>query len=75
MDLKTERHTPLDPCYLHDGVYASHDGWQIWLTAHVDGRPHEIALDEQALEQLETYRRRLAERLAERRAYARAVAR
>ena len=31
--------------YLGDGVYAGHDGFNIWLVTKVDGTWHEVALD------------------------------
>ncbi len=55
--------------YLGDGVYASFDGYQIWLAAnHHENRL--IALDASVLAALQRY----AERLKEARAEARAAA-
>jgi glycine cleavage system aminomethyltransferase T len=51
-----------DRAYLHDGVYVGHDGWQIWVAAERDGRVHQVALDAQALQQLDRYRELLAQR-------------
>jgi hypothetical protein len=38
--------------YLGDGVYASHDGYQVWLTTRVDGQQHTIALEPAVLRAL-----------------------
>jgi hypothetical protein len=38
--------------YLGDGVYASHDGYQVWLTTGVDGQRHSIALEPAVLRAL-----------------------
>lgn len=56
------RHSPRDACYLGDGVYGSHDGYCIWLTARVDGHTHEIALEPEVLRALDSYRKALRER-------------
>ena len=45
MTLVTYRHKPLDPSYVGDGVYASHDGYAVWLTCAVDGRVQEVCLE------------------------------
>ena len=31
--------------YIGDGVYASHDGYQIWVEAERDGMVHSVALE------------------------------
>lgn len=47
------------PAYLGDGVYASFDGYQIWLrTEGMDG-VNEIAIDDQTWTALVAYRDRL----------------
>lgn len=45
----------LDERYIGDGVYASHDGYQIWVRAERDGRQHEIALEPHVLAALFEY--------------------
>lgn len=47
---------PFNETYLGDGVYASFDGYQIWL--RVDDR-HQIALEPQVFEQLLKYKESL----------------
>lgn len=45
--------------HIGDGVYASHDGYQIWLrTERGDGMIHSIALDSAAMEGLLRFRDR-----------------
>jgi hypothetical protein len=44
--------------YLADGVYAGHDGYQLWLMTNRDGSVHAIALDNSALAALLAYIRR-----------------
>ncbi len=44
-----------DETYLHDGVYASFDGFQIKLRTPRDGGDHVIYLDGTTLECLETF--------------------
>lgn len=34
-----------DETYLHDGLYASFDGYQIWLRAERDYQQHRVAID------------------------------
>jgi hypothetical protein len=42
--------------YLGDGVYATFDGFQVWLrTERADGGQHVIALEPQVLKQLLRY--------------------
>ena len=50
--------------YLGDGVYASFDGYQIWLNADRDERQHAIALDASTFDALMKYQRDLAARNA-----------
>lgn len=50
-----------DGKYLGDGVYASYDGYQIWLRTPREGGWHEIALEPPVLEALDEYRARIAE--------------
>ena len=48
--------------YLGDGVYASFDGYQIWLrTTREDGIDHMIALEPEVLRALKEYVNRLNE--------------
>lgn len=51
--------------YLGDAVYASFDGYQIWLRAD-DGNDNRIALDPDAFAALQAYVNRLRNRLRER---------
>ncbi len=44
-----------DQTYLGDGVYASFDGYQIWLRIEREGVPESIALEEQVLVALDRY--------------------
>lgn len=41
--------------YIGDGVYASFDGYQIWLRAERDGSNHRIALDPDVYHRLVDY--------------------
>ena len=50
--------------YLGDGVYASFDGYQIWLRTEREAGWHVIALEPPVWTALEGYMRRLRERLA-----------
>lgn len=45
--------------YLGDGVYASFDGWHIWLRADGPNGAHRIALDSSVFAALLTYRDRV----------------
>lgn len=45
--------------YLGDGVYASFDGYQIWLSAEGVNGMNEIAIDDQTWRALVAYRERL----------------
>jgi hypothetical protein len=44
-----------DRAYLGDGVYASFDGYQVWLTAERDDQTHEIAIEPPVFANLEVY--------------------
>jgi hypothetical protein len=48
----------LEPEYLGDGVYAGHDGYQIWLAAN-DQRNQVIALEPEVLVALIAYAERV----------------
>ena len=41
--------------YLGDGVYASHDGYQVWLTTTISGWTHSIALESPVLAALNAF--------------------
>lgn len=45
-----------DHHYLGDGVYAAHDGFQIWLAVNRDGAEHRIALEPDVFVRLREYR-------------------
>ncbi len=45
--------------YLGDGVYASFDGWQIWLRTPCETGDHEIALEPSFLAALNTFVERI----------------
>ncbi|MCO4170235.1 hypothetical protein K8D10_00265 [Aeromonas veronii] len=47
------------PAYLGDGVYASFDGYQIWLRTEAMDGVNEIAIDDQTWAALVAYRDRL----------------
>lgn len=50
--------------YLGDGVYASYDGWHIWLDLRGQGDPHiKIALDPDVMERLLMYRHDMAKHM------------
>lgn len=57
-----------DATYLGDGVYASFDGYHIWLATEPNerGYEHRIALEPAVFEALLEYRRKLVEALIER---------
>ena len=50
--------------YLGDAVYASFDGYNIWLRTG-DGNDQRIALEPVVLDALDLYRKRLAEKIKE----------
>lgn len=45
--------------YLGDGVYAAHDGYQIWLGTERDGRWETIALEPGVYDRLIDYAKRI----------------
>lgn len=47
--------TKLEPVYLGDGLYASFDGFNIWLT----GGGGRVALEPETLVKLDEYRRKI----------------
>jgi len=47
------------PLYLGDGVYASFDGYQIWLSTESEDGPHRIALEPLVYEALRQFARRI----------------
>lgn len=44
-----------DEIYIGDGVYASFDGWYIWLRAPRENGDHEVALEPASLSALIRY--------------------
>ena len=42
--MRTFAHSPIDDEYLGDGVYASFDGWHVWLDLRAQGNER-IALE------------------------------
>lgn len=50
--------------YLGDGVYASFDGYQIWLRVERDGRHERIALEPETYASLVDYVANLRARMA-----------
>jgi hypothetical protein len=55
-----ERHRYMKPderlgAYLGDGVYASFDGWHVWLRTDKDDQVHEIALEPAVFNELKLY--------------------
>ncbi len=47
--------------YLGDGVYASFDGYHIWLDTRAQLPINRIALDSQVLDAFDRFRKRLSE--------------
>jgi hypothetical protein len=47
--------TPVSDEYLHDGVYASFDGYHIWLDLRGQGSPDRIALEPRVFRELLRY--------------------
>lgn len=45
--------------YIGDGVYASHDGYHVWLRTDRDGMQHRIALEPEVLASLIAYEKRI----------------
>jgi hypothetical protein len=52
--------------YIGDGVYASFDGYQVWLRAERDGMQHRIAIEDQTWLALVSYIERKPWTLSER---------
>lgn len=50
--------------YLGDGVYASFDGWHVWLEGNADGGVNRIALEPQVFAALMRYHAELLDALA-----------
>lgn len=48
-----------DMVYLGDGVYAGHDGTQVWLTVNDHNNAPLVALEPKVLESLVRYAKRL----------------
>ena len=46
-----------DERYIGDGVYVTHDGYQVWLRAEFDGFEHSIALEPGLPERVAQYER------------------
>ena len=46
---------PENETYLADGLYASFDGFYIWLRAERDGQQHRVALDPETWNALQDY--------------------
>ena len=51
----------IEPTYFGDGVYASFDGYQIWLEVDREGSKHSIAIDLDVYQQLRAYGARIWE--------------
>jgi hypothetical protein len=49
--------------YLGDGIYASFDGYQIWLDTRAQDPVHKIALEPSTMEALDVFRRAVQERI------------
>jgi len=45
--------------YIGDGVYASFDGYQIWLWTERDGQDHNIAVEPEVWVSLKAYARKI----------------
>lgn len=56
---------PFPKTYLGDGVYASFDGYQIWLEGNADNRQNLIALEPQVFGSLMAYWGTIVELFAE----------
>lgn len=48
---------PIPDTYLGDGVYASFDGYQIWLDTRMQSPIHKIALEPSTMDALDTFRK------------------
>jgi hypothetical protein len=51
--------------YIGDGVYAHHDGYQIWVRAEREGREHSVALDSSVFRDLTAYKEATERKIAE----------
>lgn len=49
----------LDMDYLGDGVYAGHDGYQVWLTVGSHHSPELVALEPETIKALVRYAKRV----------------
>lgn len=49
------------PAYLGDGVYVSHDGYQLWIHVGAHDNPPVVALEPQVLIALNEYARSIRE--------------
>lgn len=51
------------PVYIGDGVYVTHDNFQLWLTTMVseEGRAHQIAIEPQVFRALMEYAERFGD--------------
>jgi hypothetical protein len=45
--------------YLGDGLYAQHDGWQIWLMCERDNGENAVALEPEVLQAFDSYRMKI----------------
>lgn len=50
---------PVEPVYLGDGVYASFDGYQIWLHVGAHDRPRVVAIEPYVYDSLKRYAQRV----------------
>lgn len=62
LSLDTEEAKPMvdHKQYLGDGVYVSHDGYQLWLHVGAHNNPPLVALEPQVLAALNEYARQIA---------------
>lgn len=65
MDAGTKRDGEELQDYLGDGVYASWDGYQIWLRADRDCQTHEIAIESPVFSALLRYKNRIVKHFAD----------
>jgi hypothetical protein len=52
----------INEMYLGDGVYASFDGYQIWLSTERDGRSHKIAIEPEVLHAINAYEKHIRDK-------------
>ncbi len=57
--MRIHDHDALQPDYLGDGVYVSHDGYHVWICAERGGRAHEVALEPGLVQKLIEYVERI----------------